>query len=332
MKPTSIIFIIVSIVIIICGNNLCKRAEKLAIEEGIEIFNQTYDEGNAIQTVIFGKDEIYNKLELVIDEADVYIYGGTAEPYMELYNFDEGTYALTTSNRSISLNTSIDIMSIIKFWETGFSFNGIRNYISRDGVKEVVVSKKVNVYLPTDGDLNVVNIDIDRGNVYISNLDTSIDLSVSVGEGNAVFNSVATDSHIKGEIGKGSLYLSDVTAGTLTAAIDDGDINAERFDFTNVSVTGKKTNISITTSQSFDFFDMFLSARNGDISINGENLGTQYNFDSSSQKEATIMITVTEGDVMLEQVTVTEIPDEGGNAEDSGANSGADNGADNGGV
>ncbi len=319
MKPTSIIFILVAIAIIFCGNNICKRAEERAAEEGIEIFNQTLDdENNAVSTVILGQEEIYNKLELVIDEADIYIYGGTVEPYMELYNFDEGSYTLTTSNRSISVNTSIDIMSVIMFWESGFSFNGMRNYINRTDVEEVIVPKKVNIYLPTDSEINVINVDIDKGNVYISNLDTSVDISVSVGEGNTVFTSVSTDSYIKSEITKGSLYLSDVTVGTLTSEIAEGDINADRFEFNNISVTGAKTNVSIKTSQALDFFDLYLSARNGNISINETSYGAQYNYESPSEIEASVMITVTEGNVMIEQVAATVDPDIGTPDSDTG--------------
>ncbi len=322
MKPTSMIFIVVALIIILCGWLTCKNAEERALEEGIEIFNQTLDsDDNTVNTVLFGEGEIYNKLEFVIDEADVYIYGGTAEPYIELYNFDEGTYTLTTSNRNIAVNTMIDFMSVIKFWESGFSFNGLRNYVKRGISDEVLVSKKINVYLPTDGDLNVINININKGNVYMANFDTSIDVSVTLGEGNAVFTSVNTTSYIKTDITKGSLYLNDVSVDSLEAAMKAGDINAVNFSFNNVSVTGAATNVSITTPAVLEFYDMHLSARNGTVSISGEDYGDSYNFESSAVADATVLITVTEGNIIVNH-EIPSLTDEDVGTEGDGAETG----------
>lgn len=317
MKPTSIIFIVISLLIILAGHMICKNAEERAIEEGIEIFGQTLDENNnSVYTFVFGEEEIYNKLELNLDEAEVFIYGGYAEPYIELYNFDEGSYTMTTTNRNISVNTSIDIMSMVMFWESGFKFDGLRNYIERGTEEEVVMEKKVNIYLPTDGDLNVINVTLNKGNVHVSNLNTSIDLSMTVGSGDVVFTGVETESYIKTEIKKGDFYLSDVVTGSLTAVMDEGDINARNFNFNNVSVTGTKANVFINTAQSPDFFDMHLSARRGIIRINDEELGDRYNYESSAQGDSTVIITVTEGNIILTQDNLSF--EDNGAASDSG--------------
>lgn len=302
MKPTSIIFIVISLIIILTGYLICGNAERKAEAEGIEIFGQTLDEeNNSVYTFIFGEEEIYNKIELNLDEAEVFIYGGYAEPYMELFNFDEGSYTMTTTNRNISVNTSIDIMSMIMFWESGFSFNGLRNYVNRQDDTEAVTEKKINIYLPTDGDLNVIDITLNKGNVHVSNLDTSIDLSFNLKSGNAVFSEVSTRSYIKTEIENGHVYLSDVTAGSFTAVLNEGDVNAENFNFNNVSITGKSTNVFISTAQSPEFFDMHLSARRGSVKINDTDHGVQYNSESSTSNDATVIITVTDGSIIFDR-------------------------------
>ncbi len=324
MKPTSIIFILIAIAVILIGNSICSRAVARAEKEGIDIFGETVDdEENSVKTFTFGAEEIYNKLELVLDEADVYVYGGFSEPYMELLNFEDGSYAMTTTNRNISVNTSIDIMSMIKFWESGFSFDGLRGYLREEEKTETVMAKRVNLYLPTDGDINVINLTLDKGSVHVSNLDTAVDFTVNIGEGDAVFTSVLTTSHITADLKKGNLYLNGVTAKALTATMTAGDINAEHFNFTNVSVTGVTTNVSIATSNSLDFFDTYLSARQGKITVNDADHGTQYDRESSTAGEATVIITVTEGNIIMKQVVAPPDPV----VPDTGTDSGTDTSA-----
>ena len=301
MKPTSIIFLLVALIIILTGWLVCRQAENKAEAEGIAIFEQTLDsDKNSVYSFQFGKDEVYNKLELIIDKADVYIYGGYTDPYMELVNFDEGSYTMTTANRNISVDTSLDLMSVIKFWESGFSFKGFRNYF-RAGTDETVISKRVNVYLPTDGDLNVINIKLDSGSVTVANLDTSVDLTLTLGSGNAVLTSVATKSHLKCDIKTGGLYLSDVSADTLTSTISEGDVTAENFNFKNINIVGTTTNVYIKAVQSTAFYDLYLSARRGNVKIDGEDKGVQYNMDSSNTGDSTVLITVASGNIIMEQ-------------------------------
>ena len=81
MKPTSIIFLLISLIIILVGWLVCNSAEAKAAEEDIQLFDTVISEDNeAVTEIPFGSDEIYNKIELVADDANVYIYGGFSEP------------------------------------------------------------------------------------------------------------------------------------------------------------------------------------------------------------------------------------------------------------
>ncbi|MCD7776514.1 MAG: DUF4097 domain-containing protein [Firmicutes bacterium] len=328
MKPTSIIFILLSLIIILVGWLVCSSAEAQATEDGIEIFDSAIDEdNNSVYTFEFGTEDVYNKIELIIDEADIYIYGGFAEPYMELVNFDEGSYMMTSSNRSISVSTSFDIMSIIEFWDSGFSFSGLRNYVRRGFSDEVVITKRINIYLPTDGDVNVINIELDEGSVYVMNLDTDIDITATLGDGNMVLDSVSTTSYISAEIANGSLYLSDVTTHTLSAILEKGDVNAENFSFTVINITGASSSVYISSACDLDFYDIYLSARGGEIKIDDEALGASYTSESGSS-DSQVIITTSSGDIILdmsegssaddtttEDETGTSEPETGGSSE-----------------
>ena len=60
MKPTSVIFIIVSVILACTGLLLCMSAENLAVEQGVALFNQQGDSENNY-TESFDIDEEYLK-------------------------------------------------------------------------------------------------------------------------------------------------------------------------------------------------------------------------------------------------------------------------------
>ena len=249
MKPTSIIFLLVSLIIIMTGMLICHSAEVQAEEEGIQLFDTVVSEDNELVTEIpFGKDEVYNKIELVAGDANVYIYGGFSEPLIRLVNFEDGSFRQTTANRNITIDTTIDIMSIIRFWESGFSFRGLRNYLHSFG-KESKAEKSIYIYLPSDNDINIVNITLDKGSVEVSNFDTPIDFNIKIKEGDVKFTDFKTTSQVSADMDEGSLYFRDAYVGILDAVLADGNITAEEFAFGKVTVNGRTSSVSLDLTQ-----------------------------------------------------------------------------------
>lgn len=309
MKPTSIIFLVVSLVIILVGWIICGAAESSAEADGVQIFDSTItSDKNTVNTVTFGSEDIYNKIEIVADDADVYIYGGYSEPYMELVNFKDGSYRMTMTNRIINVDTTIDLMSVIKFWESGFSFRGLRNYLHRsDSAAEA--SRRINLYLPSDGDVNVINVTLDSGSVYVSNFETQIDVNLTLGKGNAVFTSFITDSQISAEINSGDIYLRDVESGIFRAVMYDGDITAQNFKFRDVNIVGSTTSVSLLLMADMGDFTMNLSARHGNINLFGESRGHELRQESNTSASA--LVTVTSGDIIIERGEAVHKPTTG---------------------
>ena len=309
---------------------MCNSAEATATAEGIQIFDSVISaDKNAISRVSFDPEEIYNKIELVADDADVYINGGYSEPYMELINFRDGSYRSTTANRTITVDTTIDLSSIIRFWESGFSFRGLRNYLHRSETSEGA-PKRINVYLPTDGDINIINITLDSGNVYVSNFNTSIDINVKIGEGDATFSTFSTTSSVTAEIETGNLYFRDVRTGKLEALLSEGDITAENFAFNDINISGSKTNVSMKIVPDTPDFGMNLSARHGSIILFGESCGKNYAHDIPGAA-IHALITVSSGDILIDYGnpiaggtgTGTDPTPETGNVETDGVGTGA---------
>lgn len=326
MKPTSIIFLLISLVIILSGWLVCRNAEAKAEEEEIQLFDSAINaDDDSVNTFVFEAGEIYNKIEIVVDDADIFLYGGYPESKMELINFSDGSYRMTTANRNITVDTTIDIMSIIKFWESGFSFRGLRNYLHRTDVSEEA-SKRIVLYLPSDSDVNIINITLGKGNVYASNFDTSIDVNLNIKEGNAVLSSFRTTSSLVAEIDSGDIYMKDVKTGIFEATIKtEGNITAENYDFGSVNIIGKTTSVSLGLVYDAGDFTMNLSARHGIVDLFGESRGHEYRDEAAAG--GTAMITVSSGNIIIKRMPENHIdtnrPDTGAAGETGAAETGS---------
>ena len=311
MKPTSIIFLLISLIIILTGWLVCHSAEVSAAEQNIQLFDTVVDGNNAaVKQFIIGSDEIYNKIDLIVDNADVYIYGGFSESMLELVNFSEGSYRQTMTNRIITVDTTTDIMSVIKFWESGFSFRGLRNYFRRSG-SDANAAKRINIYLPSDSDINIVNISLGKGNVNVSNFNTSVDFNINIDEGNVSFTDFRTTSQISAELDSGSIYMRNVHAEMFEAVIAEGNITADGFSFNSANINGRASSVSLLLTPTMPDFTANLSARHGKITIFGDQVGKEYRQETSTGANA--MITVSSGDIIIDRSEAVRVPPSGNN-------------------
>ena len=91
MKPTSIIFLIVSVALALAGLVTMRIAEGIGVREGIQVVADTTDEGDSVFTYDFSEDSI-GKISVSVGTADINIIGGADKPYIELVNFADGLY------------------------------------------------------------------------------------------------------------------------------------------------------------------------------------------------------------------------------------------------
>ena len=329
MKPTSYIFLVVAIIISCIGLIICQTAKKKAEAEGIEIFSQTLDENNnSVYTFPFGEGEIYDKINLTLGDADVNIVGGYTEPYIEIVNIREGSYMMTTSNRIISIDTTIDIKSILMFWESGYTFNGFRNYVHRINDEEKINLKQVNIYLPADTTVHSIDIKIENGDVSVTNLNADIDLMVDIRRGDAEFSSFTTSSGVTAAVDVGNVYLYETTLNSFDATIyTAGDVTTRAFTFNRVNVIGKNTSVNIDSTNELLLYDINLSAVNGMVIIDGEEKGGTYYYDSSDPSGRSVTVTTSGGDITMTKSDYIPLNDIGTDTDtESDTESGADTG------
>lgn len=176
MKATSIIFIIVSVLLIVGGIITCAIAKDIAVTDGYTLFNDT--DGGAYVRQDF-KASAVTKIELDVTDAEINIIGGAEESFVEFFNFRDGLYTLAATGNSITLHEIPNLKSLLSF-QGGFSFSGMR-YFLRLG-EGATGPKKVNVYIGADSAIKSLIITGDNCTVYADKIGIHADLHITADE------------------------------------------------------------------------------------------------------------------------------------------------------
>ena len=173
MKPTSIIFLVLSLLLIAGGVITCSVARDIALTDNYPLFSESED-GESFSRHTFDAGSI-SKIELLVSDAEINIIGGADECAIELHNFQEGLYAFSTSASVVSFDEIPDLKSLFSF-RSGFSFSGLRYYL-RPG-SSLNKTKRIDLYLTADSALRILNIEGDRCAVTADKVLAQFDISV----------------------------------------------------------------------------------------------------------------------------------------------------------
>ena len=177
MKPTSIVFLIISVLLIVGGVITCSVAEDIALTDNYELFHTSEDGGTYVRED-FDASKI-RKLELLVTDAEINIIGGAEEAYVEFINFRDGLFTLSNSGELISMDEIPDIKSLFNL-QSGFSFSGMR-YILRSGTVSLG-EKKINIYLPQETELKQIAVEADNLVLHADNIYNKFDLTLHASE------------------------------------------------------------------------------------------------------------------------------------------------------
>ncbi len=247
MRPASVIFLIISVLIIAAGLGLCFFAQNKAEKEGVELFEDVSEEnGDIVEIIDFAEEDLeIGKISFDLSDCEVSVSSGERS-YVELVNFEEGRYIRSTTNQTLSIEDTISFRSILGFAEHG-EFKGIRQYLqyysnSRDKIER---DKKINVYInPQDNikfyDISVKNGDVKLGDVSVKNGN----YKVIVGNGDVTIGNITKSELISVELNKGNVNAEVKNIKKLDVIIGVGDFSAnvlapENQNYNLTVVTGK---------------------------------------------------------------------------------------------
>lgn len=225
MKPTSVIFLILSVVLIAGGAVTCITANKMAVANGIELFFQETDEySNGIETHEFSETNT-NKITLNLKDVNVNVTVNSEMSYIKLTNFSKNTFEYSISNKNLTVDDSINLYSLFQITTGGIGFNGLRHYIFFDRYKDK--QKTVDVYIAKGDDIKQFDISVDSGIITISGITNQADFLLNVGDGVINMDNIKIISTVTAEIGNGDFNIDTASiSGNIDIKVDKGNINA----------------------------------------------------------------------------------------------------------
>lgn len=310
MRPTSIVALIVSVLLIIAGLSTCIIAQNMANAKGEALFSEIKTDG-VVNTFDLTDVDI-SKIELLVTDAEINIYGKSKTSYVEFINFRENYYTLSTANKVLSFDEIPDVVSMLKFWENGFSFKGMRHIFN---FKQDVGSKKtINVYLNSDMNIKIFNITAENCVLNLENLTSGSDYNINVQNGEIYANTLKTTSAFKVNGENIKIDITSAVLNTLEVKADTLDMQIDSFRASNKAiieaVSGK---IDLVTPLSMDTLNLDLDSVTGAVTVNGMSMGSEYKQENGHDTDNLIEIITDSADISIRQNSligeVTE-PDE----------------------
>ncbi len=300
MKPTSVIFLIVSVFLVIGGFATAGVAKQLAASEGIVLTDEISEEaGGYIYSYEYGKDSI-GRITVNVKEADVNIIGGAEKAYVELVNFPEGMYEFSSSNRILSIKNNTDLSDLSNIANLAMNFRGLRSFVGYLNMRSL--PKTVNIYISGANPVKIVDCQIQSGNVTLKNCDAPADYNISIGEGNLSVSGIDTKSALNVTVGNGNADISKCDISKLAVKVEKGTVTAEAM-FDTVEAKIGKGDFNYNSYGSVGLTKLALFSSIGNITLDGVKHGGYFE-SSDIPTDNIIDIDIGEGDINI----VTMVP------------------------
>ena len=300
MKPTSLIFLALSLVLLIGGFMVCGVAKSMAKNQGVRIYDQEINkEGDSVYTYNIADDTI-TKLSLKFSDVDVHIYGTENESYVELKNFDANAHSTSLTGSSVTVDgTTGFISSLVDMSSGGFRFKGIRYFLMKkpSGDRQ----KSVNVYISNSTGLKSITVISEGGDVYLSGITGGIEYNVSTTESDIFLDGIRTPD------------IENVNSYAALTAVK-GNITVKSSSMQLIRMTAEEGNITVDSTNgavSSDFITYDISTNEGAINYNGTDYEGELKITSPDEKSKI------KADVIKGVIRITDASS-GGNGSESG--------------
>ena len=314
MKPTSIVSLIVAVLLVIVGLVTCFIAQNMAQDNGEFLFAEERN-NDLVQTVDLSDSEI-SKIELIVENAEINIIGRSESSYIEFINFRENYYALSATNRVLSFDEIPDLISMLKFWENGFSFKGMRYILNFRDEPDEDRAKVVNIHLTTDYDIKIFDLKADNCTINIQNMTSPADYNIVTD--NAVINTsvLRTTSAFSINAEKDVKPASNVTLNMKTALISNFNINAVNLDLTaesfrcngSASIKYETGTVDISTLRQLSDMYLHLTSASGTIDLDGKYVQSPYISTNSDNAGNIFKIETQNGEIIMKSSASQESP------------------------
>ena len=312
MKPTSIVSLIIAVLLVILGLVTCMIAQNMANANGEFLFSETREDG-LVNTVDLTESEI-SKIELIVTDAEINIIGRSEKACIEFVNFRENYYNLSAANRVLSFSEIPDITSMLKFWENGFTFKGMRYILNfkKDQEQAADVRKVINLYLTSDKEIKIFDISADSCTLNVEHMTSATDYIITVKNAEITTTGLKTSSNFSINAKETDTPAQSVTLKMDTSMTANLNVNAKDLNMdANVyrcsaatNITCSTGNIDIETVKKLDALKLEIDTISGKILVDGAEAESPYTHTTQNPDDAKITVTTDSADVRIGSVTM----------------------------
>lgn len=301
MRPTSVIFLIISILLACIGGMLCLSAVSMAEENGEVLFESVKNEdGNYVITKYFGLADEENpdnsssknnikKMEFNFENVDVEIRGGQEDNKIELYNFTEGMFSYKTSvGGALSIDDLNGLLKMVSFGTSGINFKGFRNLLFYREYADL--DRKVIVYLKDDSNVTNISCSVKDGSITVKDITVTTDITISSDSGDITVSNLFDHSSLNITVGSGSVLVEDsnlyaIKVRSGSAPVDVKNCPVQR----SLSIDADNADVTYDhMALDFEGFDVEFKAGDGRLMLNDEIISTgKFIFNGAPDKEET---------------------------------------------
>ncbi len=270
MKPISIVFLIISVILIIIGLLTCSFAKINAQAQGIQLYDVKDDKGEIQNTFDFSNENV-GKIEINVADADVKIVCGADSNKMVINNFSSTGYVCQVENKALVMETGFNVLSLTDLAQGEIRFKGFRYYVNDFFTGTTLAPKSVTVYVSDTFDIKVISVSTTNGDVVVEGADYDADILLSVENGNVLFKDIKTNSSVKGTVkGSGNITLENVNAHVSEMECENGTVKGSlTADEITVNAMG---DVEIFCENDMEKYNYDLVAGKGKITLSGAEL------------------------------------------------------------
>lgn len=328
MKPTSVIFLIVAILLACVGFLLCMTATSLATEQGIGLFAQIGDEDdNYVATEAINEEDL-KKIVVKVGNVSVNVIGGAEEARIELVNFLNNSYQIQAGRSTLQISDNSGISGIVDIDNFKINFHGFRDYLHY--ISDYIAGKPrkkqvLNIYLTDAADLVNFNITMGSGDLTVSYMNADCDYKIVLENGVVEVDNVSTESSIQIESTVSSnIEIRNTVTDELRIMSPESECFIEISDttFSRAMYVEAKSGDIVYDRVETDFsgLDVKFDAPGNTISVFGTNYSDSYVEFNAPIEGVDDPVTPPETDPVPDDTTVEEettLAPEGGEEEDT---------------
>lgn len=300
MKRKSKLMLIVAAVLVGIGLITCLVGAGVSSAAGDQLFAASLEGGKGYRYDFDGSK--IDKIKLDVVDAEIRVIGGAEESYIEILHFNENFYTFSQSRSLISFKESPDISSILRFWESGFTFKGMR-YILRLSPRDE--QQAINIYLTDEDYVKGLEIESETGNIFVQNIQTDTDYTFSMESGSVQMENVSTGSslHITSTGTQPcTVNLENTTAKLFTLDLTQGEVQTKALSAYTSKIDIAHGSLNLDYIPREEVLTISASTR-GKLSVNDTGYIDTYTY--TTKKENTDLNTDTDEEIPEETLTIT---------------------------